>query len=139
MLANNLADQDFSDFQRLPLWRKLTPVVAHEVATATGQELVCVQTVLDQSYWDELAAGMTALGERVVHVLLDADAEVLGARIIGDTVESGAQQWRLEHLEKYFEQKPWMTERAQIVVDTSALEPAEVAQRVLERLGAELS
>ena len=37
MLKANLADQDFTDFQQLPAWRTLVPVVMVEVAALTGQ------------------------------------------------------------------------------------------------------
>ncbi len=45
---NNLADHEFTNFQHLPPWRTLVPVVADEVARVTGQGLVAVQTVLHE-------------------------------------------------------------------------------------------
>jgi hypothetical protein len=39
MLMNSLSDHDFTDFQQLESWRKLTPLVAEELARVTGQDL----------------------------------------------------------------------------------------------------
>ena len=43
LLAENLSDHDSSDFQQLPPWRTLVPVVTNEVANYTGQHLVATQ------------------------------------------------------------------------------------------------
>ena len=60
------------------------------------------------------------------HVLLDADEEVLRRRILGS---AEAQAWRLDHLAGYRAARPWLTEAADLVVDTAALAPDEVASR----------
>lgn len=46
MLTHHLSDQEVSDFQDFPAWRRLVPVVADEVARHAGQHLVAVQSVL---------------------------------------------------------------------------------------------
>lgn len=57
MLRANLSDQEFTDFQQLPPWRMLVPVVMDEIARLTGDHLIAVQTVLVESYWRELEEG----------------------------------------------------------------------------------
>ena len=57
MLMTILQDQTFSDFQDLPPWRALVPVVTAEIERHTGQDLLAVQTVLSQAYWAELTGG----------------------------------------------------------------------------------
>jgi adenylylsulfate kinase-like enzyme len=139
MLKANLSDHDFTDFQQLEPWRTLVPVVAAEVAQYTGQHLVAVQSVLVRSYWQQLSAGLRRLGLEVFHVLLDAPAEVLTERIKADTVEAGACQWRLDHLADYAAALPWLTEAADLVVDTSAGSAAEVAAVVAAAVGPRLA
>ena len=46
MLAANLRDQSFDDFQELQPWRSLVPAVAEEIYRYTNQPLLAVQTVL---------------------------------------------------------------------------------------------
>lgn len=70
MLRNNLTDHEVTDFQQFESWRRLTPVVADEIVSVTGQSLVAIQTVLDESHWDELTSGLSALGHQVIHVVL---------------------------------------------------------------------
>ena len=57
MLMTILQDQTFGDFQDLPPWRALVPVVTAEIERHTGQDLLAVQTVLSQAYWAELTGG----------------------------------------------------------------------------------
>jgi hypothetical protein len=48
-------------------------------------------------------------------------------RILADPI---ATQGRLEHLPRYAEARPWMSRRADLVVETTHLAPAEVADRI---------
>ena len=134
MLMANLRDRPVDDFQELRAWRSLVPAVAAEVTTATGSGLVAVQTVLVEDYWTELRSGFDRHGIHVLHVLLDCDADVLRKRIHGDDVERAAERWRLDHVGPYAAARPWLTEDADLVVDTSTRSPAEVAALVLAEL-----
>ena len=63
-------------------------------------------------------------------MLLDADEAVLRRRI-------GARRgpaWRLDHLAGFRAARPWMTPAADLVVDTTALAPGEVASRIAAAL-----
>lgn len=130
MLSNNLSGSDVADFQDLPSWRRLTPIVVDEIASVTGQLLIAVQTVLVQSYWWELSEGLQQLGHSVFHVVLDADADVIAARIDADEVETGAREWRLQHLDAYRRERGWMIEHADLVLDTTHLTPAATADEI---------
>jgi hypothetical protein len=130
LLANNLADHPVTDFQHYESWRRLVPIVADEVVRFTGQSLVAIQAVLDEGYWDEITSGLATLGHEVVHVLVESDEAVMRARIAADQLEPTARQWRLDHLAPYARARPWMTARADLVVDSTHLSPEEVADRV---------
>ncbi len=108
LLAANLAGVEFNDFQDLPPWRSLVPAVASEVSEFTGHDLVVVQTVLVQEYWDEMQTRFGERQQRVFHVLLDAPAKVLEERIRKDSMERSAEEWRLDHVESYELARSWL-------------------------------
>lgn len=130
MLTENLADLDFTDFQQLPPWRTLVPAVMAEVAGLTGQDLIAVQTVLVESYWRELQAGLARHSLEVFHVLLQSDPAVLASRIEADQLEPKARGWRLDHLAEFAAARPWMQAAADLVVDSSSLSVPEVAAAI---------
>jgi hypothetical protein len=47
-------------------------------------------------------------------------------------VEAAAEPWRLRHLPAFAEARPWLAERADLIVDTTRLSPAGVADRIWE-------
>ena len=134
MLRANLHGFEEADFQDYPAWRTLVPRVAHEVATHTGRDLLAVQTVLNRDHWRQLRSGLSALGLRSVHVLLDAEPEAIRMRIDGDTVDAGAAAWRHGHLPEFGSSRQWMRDDADIVVDTTVLTAEETAAVVLGRV-----
>lgn len=131
MLRANLAGIAPDDFQDLAAWRELVPVVAARISAFSGQPRIAVQTVLHEQYWHELRAGVEAVGLELVHVLLDADVETIRRRIVGDQVERDAEQWRLDHLPTFADARPWMTQAADLVVDTTARSTGEVVSDIL--------
>ena len=131
MLQPNLADHAVSDFQHWPPWRPLVAATAIELARYTGEHLIAPQTVLARGYLEEIFTGLRAGGLAVFHVLLDADQEVLRRRIQGS---DEAQAWRLAHLAGYRAARPWLCQAADLVVDTAAAAPDEVANRVASAL-----
>src|SRR5262249_1837202 len=130
LLRPNLSDHPVTDFQHWESWRVLTPVVADELVRFTGQSLVAPQTVLDEAYWDELLPGLSGRGPDGFHVLLAADPAVLRQRIEADGVDVGARGWRIDHLSPYADARPWLSARADLVVDTTNLEPQQVTDRI---------
>jgi hypothetical protein len=131
MLQPNLADHAVSDFQHWPPWRPLVAATAIELARYTGEHLIAPQTVLVRDYLEEIFTGLRAAGLAVFHVLLDADQQVLRRRIQGS---DEAQAWRLAHLAGYLAARPWLVEAADLVVDTAAAAPDEVAGQVASAL-----
>ncbi len=125
LLAANLAGVEFNDFQDLPPWRSLVPAVASEVSEFTGEDLLVVQTVLVQEYWDEMQTKFGERRQKVVHVLLDAPATVLEERIRKDSIERRAEKWRIDHVESYELARSWLLPGADLVVDTGVLSASE--------------
>jgi AAA domain len=132
MLRENLSDYPVTDFRHWESWRVLTPLVADELIRFSGQNLVAPQTVLEENYWDELMSALSERDHEVFHVLLEAEDETLRARIGADEVDAAALPWRLDHISKVAHARPWLTGRADLVVDTTHLTAGDVAGRIWE-------
>ena len=131
LLATNLAGVEFNDFQDLPPWRSLVPLIASEVSEFTGNDLLVVQTVMVQDYWEEMETRFAERQQEVVHVLLDAPSTVLEARIREDRIERSAEKWRLDHVSSYESAKSWLLPTADLVVDTDRLAASDAATYIL--------
>ena len=131
MLMANLADRPPDDFQDLPAWRLLVPVVAGAIVDATSQDLVVVQTVTDHAYWSQLEAGMAEHGILVTHVVLDCAETELRRRIQDDGVEHRAYDWRVDHIDRFAAARPWLQREADLYLDTTLLTIDEVANRLV--------
>lgn len=66
-----------------------------------GRTVLVPMTVLRITYLDEMLSGLRALGHPVSHVLLDAPAEVLRARIGPDDLDPVASPNRERHIAAY--------------------------------------
>jgi hypothetical protein len=130
MLRPHLTDHPVADFQDWEPWRVLTPIVADELIRFSGQSLVTPQTVLEETYWDQLVRGLTERGHGVLHVLLEADEPTMRSRIAGDTELALARQWRLGHLPRFAEARSWIARRADLIVDATRLTAEQVAASV---------
>ncbi|MFF7216159.1 AAA family ATPase [Streptomyces sp. NPDC008238] len=119
------------DFQEWPPWRALTVASLAQLHGYLGGTLIVPQTVLVEEYWREIARGLEQSGLPVRHFVLHTDPATLTRRIEQDTVETGARQWRLDHLEEYAKALPWLRAAA-TVVDTTAAPPEAVARRVAD-------
>jgi hypothetical protein len=128
MLMTILQDQSFRDFQDLPPWRALVPVVTAEIERHTGQHLLATQTVLAQAYWAELSDGFRERKLDVFHVVLEAGPAVLTQRIEADEAEHQARQWRLDHISGYLAARDWLAAASDLVVDSTSRTPEQVAQ-----------
>ena len=132
LLAGNLRDLNFVDFQDLPPWRALVPAVAGEIYHYTNPPaMIAVQTVLVERYWEELVKGLAERGLPVIHVVLDCDDAEIRRRIHGDEIESQAREWRLDHLARFEDARPWLTRSADLFLDTTALTPEATAQVII--------
>ena len=130
LLMANLSDHQVSDFQQLPPWRTLVPVVMDEIIRFTGQHVIAVQTVLVESYWRELESGLRSRGHDVLHILLDAEPETLHTRIDADPDGEPIRPWRHNHDDEYVAARPWLTDTADLVVDTTKLSAEEAATQI---------
>jgi hypothetical protein len=133
MLQANLADRPVPDFQDWPAWPPLVAASLVEIAKMTGQNVITPQTVLKRECLDQVLTTLRAAGQEVLHVVLDADEAVLRSRIEG---ADEPQSWRLDHLDEYQEARAWMVETADLVVDTAASTPPQIARRILAALPA---
>lgn len=130
LLRTALGDHEVKDFQDLPPWRELVPVVTEKIAGFTGQHLIAVQTVLREDYWRELAQGSKRMSPDIFHVLLHVNSDVLAERIKADEVDVRACQWRLDHISDYEKSRPWMESAADLAIDTTNLPAAAAAERI---------
>jgi hypothetical protein len=87
--------------------------------------------VLKREHLDQVLVPLRVAGLEVFQVLLDADEAVLRSRIEGS---DEAMAWRLDHLDEYKAARPWMVEMADLVVDTVASTPPQIARRILAGL-----
>ncbi|MGA8979276.1 MAG: AAA family ATPase [Pedococcus sp.] len=131
LLRENLKDHEFADFQELPSWRRLVPVVADEIARSTGQQLVVAQAVLDAGYWSELVGALRLLGHEVFHIVLDADPEVVRARIDADPEGAEIRKWRHDHVDGYVAARGWLADACDLLVDTGGRSADEVACEIV--------
>ena len=135
LLMEALSDHEFGDFQDLPPWRELFPVVTEKIAAHTGQHLITVQTVLREDYWRELTQSFERIPLDIFHVLLHVDSDALAERIKADELDPKACQWRLDHIADYERSRPWMESAADLVIDATNLPAADVAERIAKEAG----
>lgn len=77
----------------------------------------------------EIRTGLAKAGIPVHHFVLHADRDTLTQRIESDTIETGARQWRLDHLDAYDDAGPWLSREAR-VIETTQIPPTQVAQLI---------
>jgi hypothetical protein len=132
MLQSQLEDLPVLNFQDWPAWRELVVATGAALVRQTGQVLVAPQTVLDEGYLREIRDGFRALGLPLFEVLLDAPAEVLRDRITGDSAGAPerVRDWRLRHVAPYLEARNGLLAGADLVLETTAMSPAEVAKAI---------
>jgi len=117
------------NFQDWPPWRPLVVETAYRVLDYVGGTLVVPMTVLVESYWREISAGLGGHGIAVRHFVLHADQDTLRARIEGHDL--GSSPFRLSYLEPYAQAaRGWLHQEAE-VVDTTHLTPDETALEVV--------
>lgn len=127
-------EQPSTDFQDIRQWRVLVPQALCTHDDANAGNVVAPQTVLNQSYWNEMCHQFEQHHSMVFHVMLDCDSAILAARIANDQFNNAACGWRSEHLDQYSIARDWMTAAADLVVDTSSMTPTEVTTTILQAL-----
>ncbi|MFD5038191.1 NUDIX domain-containing protein [Streptomyces sp. NPDC058377] len=131
---------EVTDFQDLPIWRRLVVDTAAALLAELSGVLVVPMTLLRQEYRDEIFGGLASRRIPVRHVLLAPEETILRKRIaereeFADDPEHSerVRQWAYEHIEPYRAALGWITADAH-TIDTSALTPYETAERIAEAL-----
>ncbi|MGW0940110.1 NUDIX domain-containing protein [Streptomyces sp. NPDC002666] len=129
---------EVSDFQDLPIWRRLVVDTAAALLAEVGGVLVVPMTLLRQEYRDEIFGGLASRRIAVRHVLLSPEETILRQRIAhraefpDDPVKAdGSGQWAYDRIETYRSALDWITRDAH-TIDNSALTPRETAERIAE-------
>ncbi|MFE3147951.1 NUDIX domain-containing protein [Streptomyces sp. NPDC059218] len=132
---------EVTDFQDLPIWRRLVVDTAAALLAEVSGVLVVPMTLLRQEYRDEIFGGLASRRIAVRHVLLSSEETILRKRI-ADRVEypddpahsDRVRQWARQHIEPYRAALGWLTRDA-YAVDTGALTPYGTAERIAEAVG----
>ncbi|WP_433436166.1 ATP-binding protein [Nonomuraea sp. CA-141351] len=133
MMLQTVSDMPpVGDFQHWNPWRALVVETAVRLLDYLGGVLVMPQTVLVEEYWREIHAGLGKAGIPLHHFVLHTDQATLARRIKGDSATISG--WRLDHLPVYEDAFPWLSREGR-VVDTTELQPAEVARIVAAGVG----
>ncbi|MFI1393789.1 NUDIX domain-containing protein [Streptomyces sp. NPDC020681] len=126
---------EVTDYQDLPIWRRLVVDTAAALLAELGGVLVVPMTLLRQEYRDEIFGGLAARRIPVRHVLLRPDETILRERIAArgepetSDADQRARQWASDHFDPYLAALDWLTTDAH-VVDTSRIDPLEAARRI---------
>ncbi|CAM5642706.1 NUDIX domain-containing protein [Streptomyces atroolivaceus] len=131
---------EVTDFQDLPIWRRMVVDTAAALLAELSGTLVVPMTLLRQDYRDEIFGGLASRRIPVRHVLLSPEETILRQRIaqreeFADDPEHSERirQWSYEHIEPYRAALGWISADAH-TIDTSALTPYETAERIAEAL-----
>ncbi|GAA3531678.1 hypothetical protein GCM10022222_13540 [Amycolatopsis ultiminotia] len=133
-LLRILFPEPVADFQDISLWRPLVVETAARIHEHTGGPLVIPQTLLVESYAEEVFTALAGRGLVVRHFVLHAGQDELRRRIETDPAEPGARQWRLDHLGAYAAALPWLRTSGTLV-GTEAKPPAAVAREIATAAG----
>jgi hypothetical protein len=69
------------DFQHLPSWRELVVATALSLRRHHAETLIVPMSLIRDAYRAEILGGLADAGEEVLHVFLEADADVLRERL----------------------------------------------------------
>ncbi|MFF2847847.1 NUDIX domain-containing protein [Streptomyces sp. NPDC058001] len=130
---------EVSDFQDLPIWRRLVVDTAAALLAEVDGVLVVPMTLLRQEYRDEIFGGLAARRISVRHLLLAPAETILRGRIAAREIppdlpdgEIRVRQWCYEHIEPYRTALAgWLAADAHLI-DTSALTPYDTAVRIAD-------
>ncbi|MEU6992207.1 NUDIX domain-containing protein [Streptomyces sp. NPDC046465] len=129
---------EVSDYQDLPIWRRLVIDTAAALHAEVGGIIVVPMTLLRQEYRDEIFGGLAARRIPVRHVLLAPDETILRERISARDVppdlpgDLRVRQWSFDHIEPYLAARAAWLDADAHRIDTSALTPYGTAERVAE-------
>ncbi len=123
------------DFQDLPSWRELVVATALSLRRHHADTLIVPMSLVRDSYRAEVLGGLAAAGEEVLHVFLEADADVLRQRLgarapISREPEAGrsAGAWALSRMDPAAAARQ---PEGTVVLRSDRLTPAGLADEVL--------
>lgn len=130
MLLHVLSEpRPVQNFQDWSAWRTLTVEAIAAVHAELGGTLIVPQSVLVESYWAELSAGIRDRGLTLRAVTLDVEPAELERRIRTDEVETGAVEWRLEHIARYRDARDWLARETEFI-DATTRTAVELAEAI---------
>ncbi|MEU5694054.1 AAA family ATPase [Actinosynnema sp. NPDC020468] len=123
------------DFQDLASWRELVVATASALRRHHAATVIVPMSLVRDAYRAEILGGLAAAGEDVLHVFLDADVDVLGARLrdrmpppVLPVSGQSPLDWALSRLDPTAgARQPEGT----VVLRSDRLTPAELADEVL--------
>ncbi|MFG3496356.1 NUDIX domain-containing protein [Streptomyces sp. NPDC047928] len=132
---------DVTDYQELPIWRRLVVDTAAALLAEVGGVLVVPMTLLRQEYRDEIFGGLAARRIAVRHIVLTPDETILRGRIADreefpDDPEGSerVRRWAYDHIEPYHAALGgWLSADA-YAVDNGALTPDKTAKAIADAL-----
>ncbi|MFF5445733.1 NUDIX domain-containing protein [Streptomyces sp. NPDC012888] len=139
MLPRKRLDE-VTDYQDLPIWRRLVVDTAAAMLAELGGVLVVPMTLLRQEYRDEIFGGLAARRIPVRHVVLDPGETILRERIAARREpglteaenEVRVRRWAYDHIPATLQALDgWLGADAHRV-DNGALTPRETAERIAE-------
>ncbi len=77
------------DFQHLPSWRELVVATALSLRRHHADTLIVPMALIRDAYRAEILGGLADAGEDVLHVFLEADADVLRERLNARVTDPG--------------------------------------------------
>lgn len=113
-----------SDYQDIPLWRRLVRLLALQLLADYSRPLVVPMTLVVPAYFDEIVGGLREDGVSVEHVALLASEQTILARVRG----SDREEWAATHLARCL--KSLADPRFARHVDTDLLTADEVAEGI---------
>ena len=126
------------DFQHLPSWRELVVATALSLRRHHAGTLIVPMSLIRDAYRAEILGGLADAGEGVLHVFLEADADVLRERLDARVTHPGrdwdqaAREFGMTGVDEIVAaaaRQPTGT----LMLRSDKLTPAELAEEVLAR------
>lgn len=128
------------DFQHLASWRELVVATALSLRRHHADTLIVRMSLIRDAYRDEILGGLTDAGEDVLHVFLEADAEVLRERLNARSPDPDrewdevAREFGMTGIDEIVAAAARQPDGT-LMLRSDTLTPAELADEVLARCG----
>ena len=129
------------DFQHLPSWRELVVATALSLCRHHADTLIVRMSLIRDPYRAEILGGLADAGEQVLHVFLEADADVLRERLNARVTDPKYTDWDQAARELGMPGVDEMVAAAArqpagtLMLRSDRLTPAELADEVLAAAG----